>query len=669
MSCLAAGALAVVVAGLLCAPAIADASPPPRSALVVFVTPPLSEGSNSRAAISDRALTELAAVPEFSLGLLSATQGAYTPEQMLLDITQGTRTSRSVYRPHDAPPVALASGAGGGRAIVPWQPILRRGASAPQTIEPGLLASSIPGGAAYAGVNGDISPDVLAAADQRGDIATVSIASPATLRRRVAALERRHRYVVADLPSGAAGQSDLRELAARRFPGELLIAIERAPASTDSLLWFAIAGLEPGRELTSKTTNLPGFAAAIDVGPTILRWLGLRVPKPMLGRAISTGGALHTAALDSFRKRLTVIAGRRFPALEGVVLVWLILLLGAGAIRGAARTRAAVLRIGGLALLWAPVAALLGAIAQPSRLGEQALLAGTCFALGAVTDRLLPWPRGPLLPAAVGFAAITADAAAGTHLLVRSLLGPNPSFGARFYGIGNELKSGLAVLVLVGVAAALTPARRAYRNAAIMAAAGVVLGVVIGSARLGAGVGGVVLVAAATAVATLMLLPGGLTRLRLALALATPVAALVALAALDLATAGGRGHYTHDVIQVHSAANLHDVIVRRYALAWEQLKRKDLLTATVVGLLAVAYAVRNRRLFAVLPDPAWRAALLGGLTAGVVGALTEDSGPMLFIVAVFVLACVTAYIRGAPATAPPASTRDQRADATAAPVG
>jgi hypothetical protein len=181
-----------------------------------------------------------------------------------------------------------------------------------------------------------------------------------------------------------------------------------------------------------------------------------------------------------------------------------------------------------------------------------------------------------------------------------------------------------------------------------MAAAGVVLGVVIGSGRLGAGVGGVILVAAGTAVATLMLLPGGLTRLRLAAAVATPIVALVALAAIDLATAGGRGHYTHDVIQIHSAANLHDIVVRRYGLAWEQLKRKDLLTATVIGVLAVAYALRNRRLFAVLPDPAWRAALFGGLSAGVVGALTEDSGPLLFVVAIFVLACVTAYIRGAP---------------------
>jgi hypothetical protein len=231
---------------------------------------------------------------------------------------------------------------------------------------------------------------------------------------------------------------------------------------------------------------------------------------------------------------------------------------------------------------------------------------------------------------------------------VRSLLGPNPSLGARFYGIGNELKSGLTVLVLVGVAAALFPARRSRRNAAIMAGAGVVLGVVIGSARLGAGVGGVILVAGGTAIATVLLLPGVLTRRRVAAIVVSPIAALIALAVVDLATAGGRGHYTHDVIGVHTATNLHDIIVRRYGLAWEQLRRKDLGLATVLCLLAVAYALRNRQLFAALPDPAWRAALFGGLTAGVVGALSEDSGPLLFVVGVITLAAVTAYIRGAP---------------------
>lgn len=638
--------IAAIALGLAC-PALAAASQP--SALLVFVPPPAGEGEPHLAA-DDRALSELAGVPSFSVGLLSATQGSYSSEQLQLDITQGTRTSRSVYSPKDAPRLSLlASG-----AIEPWQTVLRRAASAPQTIEPGLLSSSVPGGAGYAGLADDPSHvDAVAAADAHGVVSEVSLGSAQTLLARIAALTRDRRLVVADLPAGAAGATDLAALAAARPSSQLLIAIERAPDTVGhELLWIAVAGLGAGHELTSKTTNLPGMVAAIDVGPAILAHVGRAIPSAMRGRPIAASGHLDVAGLRAFRKRLTVINGRRFAALEGLVLVWLMLGLAAGALGGGARTRARVLRLGALAVLWSPGAVLVGAAIEPSRFAEQALLVGVCFALAALTDWLLPWPRGPLAPAVVCFLAITIDAAAGTHLLVRSLLGPNPSFGARFYGIGNELKSGLTVLVLVGVAAALTPAVRSRRNAAIMAGAGVLLGVVIGSGRLGAGVGGVVLVAAGTAIAVVLLLPGGLTRLRLAAIVLAPLVALVALAAIDLATAGGRGHYTHDVIQVHSAANLHDIVVRRYGLAWEQLKRKDLLTATILGLLAVAYALRNRRLFDVLPDPAWRAALIGGLGAGVVGALTEDSGPMLFVVAVFTLACVTAYIRGAPRSVP-----------------
>ena len=71
--------------------------------------------------------------------------------------------------------------------------------------------------------------------------------------------------------------------------------------------------------------------------------------------------------------------------------------------------------------------------------------------------------------------------------------------------------------------------------------------------------------------------------------------------------------------------------------------------ATACALLFAAFGVRVRtRLLApVGGDPAWLAALAGGLTAGVVGAFVEDSGPVLFVVAVFALGCV-ALLWGVP---------------------
>jgi len=218
------------------------------------------------------------------------------------------------------------------------------------------------------------------------------------------------------------------------------------------------------------------------------------------------------------------------------------------------------------------------------------------------------------------------------------------------------------VLVFAAVAAALYPAARNRRTAVAMLAAGVVLAVVEGSARIGAGVGGVILVSAGLAVACIMLAPGAVTRRRALIVLISPVAGLVALAAIDLATAHGSGHFTGSILHASSAAEVRDVIVRRYTAAWDELKNHAMPAATALALLCAAYGVRCRaRLLApVGSDPGWLAALAGGLTAGVVGALIEDSGPVLLVVAVFALGCVLSYLWGRPqpSSASDASSHD-----------
>jgi hypothetical protein len=322
------------------------------------------------------------------------------------------------------------------------------------------------------------------------------------------------------------------------------------------------------------------------------------------------------------------------------------------------------MRTGALGVLWAPVVVLLPAALEPGAAAEYALIALCCLGLGALTERLLPWPRAPLAPAVCALVALVADALAGSQLLMRSVLGPDPILGARFYGIGNELKSGLAVLALAGVAAALYPVgeldgQRApptrpttpsRRPALTMACTGVVLAVVEGSAKIGAGVGGVILVSAGFAVATALLLPGAANRRRLLTVLIAPVLGLVALAVLDLATAHGTGHYTGSILHARSAGDLRDVIVRRYRAAWDELHNHAMPAATALALLAAAVGLRRqeRLLAPVANDAGWRAALAGGLTAGLVGALVEDSGPLLLVVAAFALVCVLSYLWGRP---------------------
>jgi len=176
----------------------------------------------------------------------------------------------------------------------------------------------------------------------------------------------------------------------------------------------------------------------------------------------------------------------------------------------------------------------------------------------------------------------------------------------------------------------------------------VLLAVVEGSARVGAGVGGVILVCAAFAVATVMLLPGAVTRRRVLIVFVSPIVGLVALALLDLLTAHGAGHYTGSILHARSAGDLRDVIVRRYGAAWDELHNHAMPYATAVALAyaAVGYSRRERLLAPVAGDPLWRAVFAGGLTAGVVGALVEDSGPLLFVVAIFALGCVASYLWG-----------------------
>ncbi len=593
-------------------------------------------------------------MPSLSIGILSATQGSYTTAQLLLDITQGARVSSSAYSPGRPPALSLQRH-GSGAAVEPWQAVLERARGAPQILEPGLLATQIPGGGGYAGITGTNDVDGVAAAKESGLLTALSLGSAATLPARITALDEHERLVVADLPAGVEGLGDLRALSGERPADELEIVVQRAPdVPGNELLWVAVAGLGGGHTLSTQSTNQRGLIAAVDLAPSILRHLGLPVPDTMRGKPIEPDGALDGAYLRSFKGRLLVIYGRRLGALACLLGVWALLMLAAWLTpltpRLRPRVRAWTARVGALAFLWTPVAVLVPAALEPSRGAEDALLVLICFSLGASCERLLPWPRAPLAPAVVAVVALSADALAGTQLLVRSLLGPNPELGVRFYGIGNELKSGLAVLVFAGVAAALYPAVHGRRAAARMAVSGIMLAVIEGSARIGAGVGGVILVSAGTALATVMLLPGALTRRRALIVLGSPVAGLIALAALDLSTAHGTGHYTGSVLHAHSAGEIRDIIVRRYTAAYDELKHGGMPFATALALVASALGVgHHRRLLAPVDcDPAWLAALAGGLTAGVIGALTEDSGPVLLVVAVFTLGCMLGYLCNRP---------------------
>ena len=600
----------------------------------------------------------LASIGDLSVGLSSSTQGSYEGSQALLDISQGTRVSRSTYDPKDTPPVTLDySRILGTPFLRGWPAIVDRADSAPQTVVPGLLASSIPGGAAYIGDRSPHQKTAIPAADEDGHISAVSVSDPSTLvpPSKVASeterLATKQAFVVVKTQPGQAGIRQLRDLVQNRPDEQIVIAMQSPPEGIDlPLLPIGIAGLGDGNSgLTSPTTNLPNVVAGIDIGPTVLDHLGIGIPDDMRGRPIEASGKRDPGALKPFRDRLSTLGGRRIPALEMLFIGWLAIFLVAGAIFGRARVSKPVLRLGGLAILWVPTTILIpAAIGNPPPLAEYILIGWGALLLGFLSDRFLPWPKAPLLPAAIGLTVLTVDLTMGSHLITRSILGPNPGYGSRFYGVGNELKSGLTVIMLAGVAAFLTGRPKSTRSAMIVLGCGLALGIILGSGRLGAGVGAVIIVASATAVAVMMMLPGGLTKKRVAILIAAPVIGLVILAGLDLLTAGGQGHFSHNVLDLTSWDTGSEIVTRRSTLAWQQLNQGNMPIITALCLLAAIYVIRNRDMFHPWDGPIWPAVLMGGLVGGLIGSVTEDSGPMLIVVATITLIGVCCYLLGRP---------------------
>lgn len=591
--------------------------------------------------------------PQLALGLLNPTQGSYSEVQTYLDMTQGTRVSTSTYSPKDVPRPRLLVKPDGSGYILRWGYTLARANSAPAEIHPGLMAGSVPGGAAYVGParSDSRNRESVVAADQSGRIASASLGTPGSVAARAQRELRTHRLVVAGLPQKRAGGRELDKLLAARRPGELVIVSQTPPDfHRTQLLGIGVAGMGDTNSLTSATTRRSNMVTAIDFAPTVLKYLGLSIPDTIRGEPITTTGTRPSAAqLDNFRNRLEDLGKRRIPTLELMLLAWLGVVFVLGALGGWHATRRRALRVGALAMMWIPVMVLFTAIVQPrTAIGEAGVIALCCFAAGAVTDRVLPWPRGPAIPAAVTLFAYAFDMFRNSNVLVRSLLGPNPRFGSRFYGIGNELEIILTIVLLMGVAAALSYAERSRRNAALFAGAGVVIGIVICSGRFGADVGGAFTVGSGVAVATLVMLPGRPSRRAIALAIVSPLIALALLAGLDLVS-GGNSHFTRSVLHAHSFAEVKDVFLRRYELAFGNLVRGRTPAIVLAGGLAIAFGWRNRRwLLAPLDVPAWRAALLGSIAASIIGSATNDSGPLMFIIGVFVLGFIVAYVQGDP---------------------
>jgi hypothetical protein len=637
-------AWAIALALLLAAPAEAAAKAqarPARAAIVFLPSPP-------RAIKGKPFLKRVEAVRELSaLGYVSAIQGTYTPEQVLLDISSGSRVTTALYDV-DLPEETALSPTGAGGRISTWPAIAARARTPPADVDPGVLGQAVLDAGrtvGYVGLARSGNREALVAADRSGAIQRLSLGDGDSTGRRALALWRRSDLLVVKLPRGPAGRSALRMLLAARATNDLVIVMQDPNAIPRRLLAAGAAGLGGGSDLRSDSTRTDGLVVSTDLAPTVLERVGAVVPGSVAGEPMAASGSRSADQLVGFRKRLGVVGPRRWAVVLGglAAAVALIALASVGRLR-----RVACCAPG--ATLWLPAVLLLTGAIAPIALVEVAILAGGCAALALATDRLVRWPRSIAVPAAVTILAHVFDLTLGSKLITRSLLGPNPLLGARFYGIGNELEITLAIATLLGLGGALigTGARTRVWGFGL---GGGAVAFLLSWGRLGADVGAVLTLGVGTAAAAVIAAERGSRRTRGAIVLAAPALALAALAALDLAT-GGNAHFTRSVLRAGGLDELGQVAQRRFELSYSSLGRGAIAPLVGVAFVALLGGLRfRRRLLARLqPIPALRAGFYGALAAVVGGALTNDSGPVIFLIGMTYLALAVGYVLGAPNT-------------------
>jgi hypothetical protein len=584
---------------------------------------------------------DLGEIEGISPGVLSAGLAEVTEVQTFLDISAGNRVFTSLY--DRQPPVITAFG----RQVPDWGEIVERADSPPAEIVPGLLGSTLRDAGIPARADRLLVAPALAAADRQGRVER---------NRPFACLDRRcpgFNVVPATL-------GRLPVLIARLGEEDLLIAIERPPPAKRDTLAIGVAGEGFDGNLTSDTTRTSGFVLATDVAPTVLERYGIEPPGEISGEPIRAEGEVDAAAVADRAARMRVVAKRRAPVVLYNVLIWLAVAL---AVAGLSRWRWAprCFAVFGLSVVYLPLLLLVAAALDPSRLAERVLVglgapliaASTLLMRGRSDDARArdsatremseerPVSFGwPALAIACGLTtgAYAIDIVAGSPLTARSLLGPNPGLGVRFFGIGNELEAALAVIIPVGIGAVLTgssirgrpPDARLAVGAFLVA--GAVGALLFAAGRFGADVGAAIVLPAGAAVAAISV-PGMARRRTVFLVIAAPLLGLAGLALLDLAL-GGDAHLSRSVLEAGGADDLAEVIERRLRLSASSFNRglEQPLFWAAVALILAAIALRARIAAWLEAVPLARAGFIGAAVAVALGVVANDSGAIFLII-------------------------------------
>jgi hypothetical protein len=599
--------LALVI-GLAATTPAAAAERPPR--VVVAVLP------------SETTVDEIAATPGIAPGLISAGIGDVPAEQTYLDISQGNRVNPGLY---DGDPPALRVVDG---RVPPelWRRVVGRADGVPAELIPGLLGSTLAENGIRVSAAANAGLAQLIAVDRDGAVPEGSSAAPGLS------------VVSVDI-------GDLGDLSRRLRPDDLLIAFA-APTGSRRLLPAGIVGRGYSGDLTSDSTETDGVVLSTDLAPTILDRLGVDVPDEMNGTEIRAEGDADPAAITDLQRRLLDRPSRDLVLLLPL-LVWAAIAGAVALIGGRAAGRTA-LRLLALAIVWAPFVLLVTAAvdAGETATGLAVGLGSVVFAVAA--DRLFGGYLGLAVSCAVTVAAYALDVVAGSPFSSLSVLGPNPGYGVRFFGIGNELEAILTTLTVIGAGAwlATRPGVDGRRAAAWFIGIAVLAAAAFAPGRFGADVGAAIVLGVGAATAASLALGLSIRRTVIAVVAAGTVG-LLALVAVDELLGGA--HFSRTVLGAGDTTQIADVFRRRLDLMVHTFIHPvypALLAVTAAALIAGLW--RSRAILAWFGErwPA-RDGYLGALVGVLVGTLANDSGSVLLVIGTIYLAAATAYAWGA----------------------
>jgi hypothetical protein len=417
----------------------------------------------------------------------------------------------------------------------------------------------------------------------RGAVGSMVPASGSTVSRATALVSLTHGKVENALLGGKPTGRALISLGGPPAPVTIYVALP-PPGKHHNLERFPIAVVGGGYRglLLSSSTRIPGLVSVADVAPTA-RSLE-RGEEPILTSRRSDNAPAELARINARLEAAHFARRKSIRVMIGLVFGFAAL---AWVLRSRLFARASLLAI--------PAMVLGSTIASALHVEHDVQLWSGAIALGLTLPLALAarsWQLlGLALAALLGTYALFLGFWSSTVSL--AAIGPHPEGGGRFYGLTNQVETLLLAPSLVLGALVALPLLPVVALAALL---------IVGSSRLGADGGGLIVYAAGFATLALLGARRRITVARIAFAAAAVGAVGLALVGLDALT-GGSSHVTHAV--GGGPGNLVSDLGHRLHLSWRGIvNKRDHLEIALVSLATLVVLAllrpRSRTLDALL---------------------------------------------------------------------